>query len=206
MSSTQSLPYRPHPIGLRTEGLSPVHVWAMPALRSARVLLRAFRASDRSEFLERLDEARQELWQHLPLHRDGEGDAEVFERHVDESHTPRNGSWRLAVQNESGELVGGVNLVQIRGGLTLEADANWWIAPSFRRRGYASEAVQALVDVALADFPRGLGLGRVNAMIQSSNVPSVRVAHRVGFRRVPDMTASVEMHGVPVCHHLYVCE
>ncbi len=175
----------------------------MPPCRTSRLLLRGYRPSDRAEFLQRLAESRELLDKHLPLHRPGESDADVFERHLEESSAPNGVCWRLGVQNEDGVLVGGVSLVNIRRGLTFEADANWWIAPAFQRRGYATEAVQALIDVALGDAPRGLGLHRVNALIRPCNQPSLRLARRLGFRRDPRTIASVLLLGEPVAHHLY---
>ncbi|MBM4107873.1 MAG: GNAT family N-acetyltransferase [Phycisphaerae bacterium] len=181
----------------------PVHVWVMPPTRTPRLLLRAYRPSDRREFLDRLTDASEQLACWLPLHRPGETDDQVFERHLAESVAAAGRCWRRAVQDDEGRLVGGVNLINIRRGMTFEADANWWIAPEFQRRGFATEAVQALVDIALADPPAGLGLHRVNAMITGANEPSRRLAERLGFRRLAESAACVAMGGVPVAHHLY---
>lgn len=181
----------------------PVRVWVMPPRRTPRLLLRAYRSGDRTEFIGLLAAARGQLDRCLPLHRPGESDDAVFDRHLAESAAITGPCWRQAIQDDRGRLVGGVNLVNIRRGITFEADANWWIAPPFQRRGYATEAVQAMVDIALADLPAGLGLHRVNAMITETNEPSRRLAERLGFSRVAGTQASVAMDGVAVAHHLY---
>ena len=54
------------------------------------------------------------------------------------------------------------------------------IAPAFQGRGYATEAVGALVDYALAV----LGADVVRAHASAENVPSLRVAEKVGMRLV----------------------
>ncbi len=49
--------------------------------------------------------------------------------------------------------------------------------------GLATEGVRALVSIAFAPEPDGLGLHRVQANIMPGNGASLRVAEKVGFRR-----------------------
>jgi RimJ/RimL family protein N-acetyltransferase len=50
--------------------------------------------------------------------------------------------------------------------------------PAYQGRGYATEAVSALVDVAF----EALGAEVVRAYASAENVPSIRVAEKVGMR------------------------
>lgn len=59
------------------------------------------------------------------------------------------------------------------------AEIGWCLAPSYEGRGYATEAVRDLLDIAFA----GLGLRRVTAQCFADNEPSWRLMERVGMRR-----------------------
>jgi ribosomal-protein-alanine N-acetyltransferase len=68
-------------------------------------------------------------------------------------------------------------------GVAEYANTGWSANLEVEGRGYTSEGVAALVDVALSPPPRGLGLHRVQAGIMPRNAASLGVARRVGFRR-----------------------
>lgn len=59
------------------------------------------------------------------------------------------------------------------------AEVGWVIRPDASGRGYATEAVRALVDAAFDLY----GLRRVTARIDAENTPSARLAERIGMRR-----------------------
>ena len=65
------------------------------------------------------------------------------------------------------------------GGQNAEAELGWVLHPRFTGRGYATEAVQALLRVCFAD----LGVRRVVANSFLGNVSSWRLMERVGMRR-----------------------
>jgi RimJ/RimL family protein N-acetyltransferase len=69
------------------------------------------------------------------------------------------------------------------------------IAPSQQRKGYATEAMAAVVDYAL----QVLGAGLVRAYADAENIASVRVAEKVGLVVVERFEATDEdgtWHGV----------
>lgn len=89
------------------------------------------------------------------------------------------GGWvQLSVeQRDTGRLVGDVGLSLdehepgvIKIGYTMD--------PDFQGRGYATEAVTALVDYAFD----GLGAEKVRAFASAENLASIRVAEKVGLR------------------------
>jgi RimJ/RimL family protein N-acetyltransferase len=82
-------------------------------------------------------------------------------------------------EREGGRLVGDVGISAIDGEPGV-AKIGYTIAPAFQGRGYATEAVRALVDYAFET----LGAERVRAFAAAENVPSLRVAEHVGLRLV----------------------
>jgi RimJ/RimL family protein N-acetyltransferase len=94
------------------------------------------------------------------------------------------GGWvQLSVEERStGGLVGDVGLSRHEGEPGV-IKVGYTVAPMFQGRGYATEAVGALVDYA---FDR-LGAEVVRAYASAENVASIRVAEKVGMRLVERM-------------------
>jgi RimJ/RimL family protein N-acetyltransferase len=91
------------------------------------------------------------------------------------------GGWvQLSVEERAtGRLVGDVGLSRV-GGEPGVIKIGYTIDPAFQRRGYATEAVGALVAYAF-DV---LGADLVRAYMSAENVASRRVAEKVGMRLV----------------------
>jgi RimJ/RimL family protein N-acetyltransferase len=99
------------------------------------------------------------------------------------------GSWHFlgwgifaAVERASGEIVGNCGLFRSLRGLGGDFDpypeAGWIMAQSRWGRGYAGEAMAAV----LAWFDQEHGGGRTVAMISPGNTASERLAARLGYR------------------------
>lgn len=80
------------------------------------------------------------------------------------------------IPRSSGIIVGyaGVNRFEFEGEPRLEF--GWRLAPEARGKGYATEAVEALLDLARETFS-----GEILCMIDPRNEPSRNVATKVGF-------------------------
>ena len=87
----------------------------------------------------------------------------------------------LKIRVASG-LGAGHNLTQIFRRALQGAFAGWSVNAEVARQGYATEGVIALLDLAFAPEPAGLGLHRVQANIVPTNAPRLRVAEKAGFR------------------------
>jgi RimJ/RimL family protein N-acetyltransferase len=83
------------------------------------------------------------------------------------------------IDRESGELVGDVGMSPAEDEPGV-MKVGYTIAPVHQGRGYAGEAVGALVDYALG----ALGADGVRAYASADNVPSIRVAEKVGMRLI----------------------
>jgi RimJ/RimL family protein N-acetyltransferase len=80
------------------------------------------------------------------------------------------------IERASGEIIGyaGVNRWTFEGEDRLEF--GWRLVPAARGRGYATEAVEAVLAIA-----EDTHAGELLAIIDPENVPSARVAAKVGF-------------------------
>ncbi len=74
-----------------------------------------------------------------------------------------------------GDLAGVCGLHHLTSG-RLGPEIGYWIAPEFRRQGYAAEAARGLADWALAH-----GAPRAHLFTDVANTPSQGVARRAGF-------------------------
>jgi RimJ/RimL family protein N-acetyltransferase len=82
-------------------------------------------------------------------------------------------------ERETGRLVGDVGLSPAQGEQGV-IKVGYTIAPAFQGRGYGTEAVRALAAYA---FDR-LGVDVVRAYASAENLPSIRVAEKVGMRLI----------------------
>jgi RimJ/RimL family protein N-acetyltransferase len=82
-------------------------------------------------------------------------------------------------ERESGRLVGDVGLSPADGEPGV-IKVGYTISPDAQGRGYATEAVRALIDYAFDS----LGADVVRAYASEENVPSIRVAEKAGMRLV----------------------
>ncbi len=106
------------------------------------------------------------------------------------------GGWvQLSViERESGRLVGDVGLCFADGEPGV-IKAGYTIAPAFQGRGYATEAVRALVAYVFGTLRADV----VRAHASGDNLPSIRVAEKVGMRlveRVEHREGAHVWHGV----------
>jgi ribosomal-protein-alanine N-acetyltransferase len=82
-------------------------------------------------------------------------------------------------RKEDNVLVGGLALANVRRGVAQAGSLGYWIGAPHVRRGYMTAAVRALVPAAF-DLLR---LHRVEAACIPSNIASVRLLEKTGFRR-----------------------
>lgn len=153
-------------------------------LATPRLLLRPLNAADRDEFIhmERVSIAHLAPWEPTP--RAGIEPGEWFERCLARSEEGRalglglSFAAILRAGNGHGRLVGLFSLNNIVRGVFQNADAGWRVSAEFIGRGLGSEGVTGLLDLAFGP----LNLHRVQANIQSSNLASLKVAQKCGFR------------------------
>ncbi len=100
-------------------------------------------------------------------------------------------------------IVGFFNLNEIVRGFFQNAYAGWAVAAPDNNRGFATEGIRGLLDLAFAPPPRGLGLHRVQANVMPENAASQRVAEKIGFRREGDAKQYLRIAGRWADHTLF---
>jgi len=149
------------------------------------MLLRPLVPDDRAAY-RRAHEASAALWAPwFPESPLGQTADEWFDRKLERTALGmRDGTERrLAGFLADGRIGGFFNLTQIYRRSLQGALAGWSGNAEVARQGLATEGVIAMLDLAFAPEPAGLGLHRVQANIIPHNAPSLRVAEKAGFRR-----------------------
>lgn len=161
------------------------------SIETARMLVRPLRASDRDEFVRvhTISESHFAPW--FPIRDDGRTLPEHFDFVLDTAArraAAGTGARYVGLIKDSRRpdepvrIAGFFSLNNIVRGIFQNADAGWSVSADFTGRGLATEGVRALLDLAFAPPPRGLGLHRVQANIIAENTASLRVAAKCGFR------------------------
>ncbi|NNL30666.1 MAG: GNAT family N-acetyltransferase [Gemmatimonadetes bacterium] len=150
-----------------------------------RLTLRRLTLADQAAFVAMLDESAEAWAPWTPSPPDDLTPADRFRREIERGASgARAGTHlRLGAFAPEGRLIGLFSLNEIVRGVFESAYAGWQVRATDAGRGLGTEGVSALLDIAFAAPPRGLGLHRVQANIMPSNAASLGVARKVGFRR-----------------------
>jgi len=89
-----------------------------------------------------------------------------------------------------GELVGRINLTQVRRGSFQSASLGYRIAPTHSGQGLASDAVHAILKKAF----QAHGLQRLEATARPENPASIRVLLKNGFHQFGHSRSSLQLH------------
>ncbi len=157
-----------------------------PIVRSTeRMVLRGLVESDLDEYARVLHVSRETWTPWTPAADQNASPADLFRRELERARAgARAGTHvRLGAFEHGGPLVGVFALNEIVRGVFQSAHASWQVSGDRVGRGFGTEGVRALLDIAFDGAPGGLSLHRVQANIMPSNAPSLRIADKVGFRR-----------------------
>ena len=91
----------------------------------------------------------------------------------------------------TGRHVGHVDIGIVERGATQRANLGYAVHNTFQRQGFATEACIAAIAYAF----RELKLHRIEAVIDPDNVPSIRLARRIGMQRVGLVRSFWFQHG-----------
>lgn len=154
-------------------------------LRTPRLILRNYHESDRDEFI-RIHQASADYWRPwVPVSLISEPPDLLFDRVLEGARRGQAAGTqcRLVATLHNGTLAGIFSLGEIVRGVFQCAYAGWRVSADLAGRGLGTEGVHGLLDIAFAQPPVGIALHRVQANIIPSNLASLRVAEKCGFRR-----------------------
>jgi RimJ/RimL family protein N-acetyltransferase len=93
------------------------------------------------------------------------------------------GLWTVTLRS-TGEYVGDCGLTIQKPEGKREIEVGYHVRPDLQGKGYATEAATACRDYAA----KVLGVGRLIAIIHPDNLPSQRVAEKIGLRQERELT------------------
>jgi ribosomal-protein-serine acetyltransferase len=143
-------------------------------LTTRRLALRPFAESDIDDVVESARDPEMLQWMPFASHQTP---AQAREWCIRLAHDDPADQIHFAVTGEGGRCEGSVGLDRADWDAG-QAEIGYWIAPWARRRGYATEAVRAVVAYGLSK-----GLRRIELLAAHGNLSSLRVAERAGFVR-----------------------
>ena len=145
-------------------------------IRSERLVLRSLRASDAERvhaYRSDPEVARFQSWDILSLDA-----VRAYIAEQDELRPTEPGWYQLAIAELATDHVIGDLGVHILESDPRQVEIGFTLAPDAQRRGYASEAVRAVLDHLFG----ALGKHRVTASTDPRNARSIALLRRVGFR------------------------
>ena len=152
-------------------------------IETARLRLRLLRDPDLAELVRLINDWEVARWVSNVPHPYTEADGREFMALMRQNHaTGRPQRFTIALK-ETDRLVGGVGLDGDRGRDTDEAALGYWLGQPYWRRGYAREAVAALIEYGF----RTLGLKTIRAYSDPANARSQTVLLSCGLAHVAEI-------------------
>ena len=107
-------------------------------------------------------------------------------------------SFRI-VEHQTFDLLGGINLTNVRRGIVQAGTLGYWIGASFARQGYMTEGMTAVLSFAFET----LNLNRVEAACLPDNAASRALLEKCGFREEGRARKYLRINGMWQDHVLY---
>ena len=173
-----------------------------PVIRADRVMLRTPQMADYPAWAEIRAASRDFLTPWEPLWASDELSRASFRRRV--RHYQRDlredvGYALFVFASNSGALVGGLTLCNVRRGVTQACTLGYWIGRPHAHQGYMTAAVRAVIPFVFDS----LELHRLEASCLPTNAASIKLLERTGFTREGMARRYLRINGVWQDHLLY---
>lgn len=173
-----------------------------PVIQAEGVLLRTPQMSDYPDWAELRAQSRDFLTPWEPIWAADELSRSSFRRRV--RHYLRDlredmGYALFVFAADSGDLVGGLTLCNVRRGVTQACTLGYWIGEPYARQGYMTAAVRAVIPFVFDS----LELHRLEAACLPANTASVKLLEKTGFIQEGLARRYLKINGVWQDHLLY---
>jgi ribosomal-protein-alanine N-acetyltransferase len=173
-----------------------------PVLEADRVVLRTPQMSDYPAWAELRTASRDFLTPWEPLWANDEMSRASFRRRV--RHYLRDlredvGYAMFIFTASTGALVGGLTLCNVRRGVTQSCTLGYWIGAKYAQQGYMTAAVRAVIPFVFDS----LELHRLEAACLPTNMASIRLLERTGFKHEGLARRYLRINGIWQDHLLY---
>ena len=105
----------------------------------------------------------------------------------------------LIFKIEDKTLLGGINIGNVRRGVSQSASLGYWIGAKHSRNGYMKEALKLLIPSLFVD----LRLNRIEAATLEENIASKNLLKKIGFKKEGVLRKYLKINGTWRDHILY---
>ena len=105
----------------------------------------------------------------------------------------------LIFKSEDKTLLGGINVGNVRRGVSQSASLGYWIGVRYARNGYMKEALKLLIPSLFVD----LRLNRIEAATLDENIASKNLLKKIGFKKEGVLRKYLKINGTWRDHILY---
>ena len=105
----------------------------------------------------------------------------------------------LIFKTDDKALLGGINIGNVRRGVSQSASLGYWIGEKHSRNGYMKEALKLLIPSLFVD----LRLNRIEAATLEENVASKNLLKKIGFKKEGVLRKYLKINGTWRDHILY---
>ena len=105
----------------------------------------------------------------------------------------------LIFKTDDKTLLGGINIGNVRRGVSQSASLGYWIGEKYSRNGYMKEALKLLIPSLFVD----LRLNRIEAATLEDNIASKNLLKKIGFKKEGVLRKYLKINGTWRDHILY---
>ena len=105
----------------------------------------------------------------------------------------------LIFKTDDKTLLGGINIGNVRRGVSQSASLGYWIGKKYSRNGYMKEALKLLIPSLFVD----LRLNRIEAATLEENIASKNLLKKIGFKKEGVLRKYLKINGTWRDHILY---
>ena len=105
----------------------------------------------------------------------------------------------LIFKTDDKTLLGGINIGNVRRGVSQSASLGYWIGEKYSRNGYMKEALKLLIPSLFVD----LRLNRIEAATLEENIASKNLLKKIGFKKEGVLRKYLKINGTWRDHILF---